>query len=343
MATRTPRPWMRATPSRPNPDDDGLPASRIPLPFTFGDPSGSHSEKYLLTVGPVSVRGTAPTSFSWLNENYGECETKTAILKPGWRYEVRLHHAGTDPAYVQTPRPDYDYTLEIADAPASVAVSDPDGLFGVHSSSDTFTGAGKTATVHVLAPPKITANVDAEFQSYAWMIAKHESKSGSRVYNQFNPSNPLIELPNKTGGANRWGWGIAQIDKGENGDSTAEVYNWHTNVVAMNAILREKKTRDYERFIRYYREAYANDPSTQWVEPSNVTKNVDGYEVTAEMWGVLTLYNGVENVPGQRLPGRPEFRSPLQFDPVTTNWIFHANTNDYVRKVVEDRSKTEVE
>ena len=35
----------------------------------------------------------------------------------------------------------------------------------------------------------ITAHVDPEFQPYAWMIAKHESKLGSRVYNQFNASN----------------------------------------------------------------------------------------------------------------------------------------------------------
>ena len=62
----------------------------------------------------------------------------------------------------------------------------------------------------------ITANVDPEFQPYAWMIAKHESKSGNRVYNQFNPSGSKLELPNKTDGTNSWGWGIAQIDKGRN-------------------------------------------------------------------------------------------------------------------------------
>ena len=111
----------------------------------------------------------------------------------------------------------------------------------------------------------------------------------------------------------------------------------------MNATLRLKKTRDYDRFIGYYREAYANNPSTQWVEPSTVSTNVNGYEVSAEMWGVLTLYNGVEDVPWQQLPGGPEFRSPLQFDPVKTNWIFHANVNDYVRKIAEDRNRTEVE
>ena len=50
----------------------------------------------------------------------------------------------------------------------------------------------------------IDAHVDPEFVDYAWMIAKHESKSGSRVYNQFNPADPLKELPNKTAGQNMW-------------------------------------------------------------------------------------------------------------------------------------------
>ena len=31
-----------------------------------------------------------------VNENYGECEVKTAMLKRGWSYEVRLFHAGTN-------------------------------------------------------------------------------------------------------------------------------------------------------------------------------------------------------------------------------------------------------
>ena len=189
----------------------------------------------------------------------------------------------------------------------------------------------------------ITANVDPEFRPYAWMIAKHESKAGNRVYNQFNPSNPLKELPNKTGGADRWGWGIAQIDRGVNGDSAAEVYDWHENVASMNATLRSKKTRDYDRFIGYYREAYANNPTTQWIEPSTVSTNVNGYEVSAEMWGVLTLYNGAEGVPPQTVGTHVGVQCPLEFCPTTTNWIFHANVRDYVSLVLGDRNKSEVE
>ena len=88
--------------------DGGAPNTRIPLSFYFGDPSASHSEKYRLAVTPTVGAGAAPASFSWLNENYGECETKTAMLKPGWKYEVRLYHAGTN---ISGGSPDYDYEL----------------------------------------------------------------------------------------------------------------------------------------------------------------------------------------------------------------------------------------
>ena len=140
--------------------DEGLPNSRSPVRFTFGDPSGSHSEKYRLEITPVSPRiGDTPRGFAWLNANYGECETKKAMLKPGWKYEIRLFHSGTDPRYNGSPRPDYDYRLRPVtdDLPGNVAFDDPEGLFGDSWASSTFAGEGKVATVYVLAPPEITA------------------------------------------------------------------------------------------------------------------------------------------------------------------------------------------
>ena len=130
--------------------DGGLPNSRISVPFTFGDPSGSVSEKYRLEILPVSGVGDTPRSFLWLNEAYGECETKTAMLKPGWKYEVRLHHAGTSPTYNGTPKPDYDYALTIAGSlPHNVILDDPSSLFGTNENSVSFAGAGKVTTVSV--------------------------------------------------------------------------------------------------------------------------------------------------------------------------------------------------
>ena len=142
--------------------DGGQPNSRVPAPFTFGDPSGSHSEKYTLEVTPVSGDGETPSSFSWLNENYGQCETKIAMLKPGWKYEVRLYHSGTNGS--GDGYPDYDYELDFAgnDTTDGVIKDDPDGLFGTDYTSDSFAGEGKVAYVYALAPPKLVPDYNRD-------------------------------------------------------------------------------------------------------------------------------------------------------------------------------------
>ena len=186
----------------------------------------------------------------------------------------------------------------------------------------------------------ITANVDAEFQSYAWMIAKHESKAGSRVYNQFNPSeNQYKERPNR---GYPYGWGMAQIDRGENGDTTAEVYDWHANVAAMNATLREKRDR-YNVIIWMYRAAYQNDASTHWFEPDNVTTNVNGTIIPARQWAIMTLYNGAMGTHPLPFPGQGDYSTPIHFDPVSTNWVLYTNINNYVPVVFGDANAMEVE
>ena len=127
--------------------DSGAANSRVRMSFYFGDHSGSHSEKYILTVTPVEGRGVRPSSFSWINANYGVCETRTALLKPGWRYEVRLAHSGTKPE-VNT---DYDYTLtQTGELPPNAILVDEDTLFGVDDTSVAFAGEGKVVNVYVL-------------------------------------------------------------------------------------------------------------------------------------------------------------------------------------------------
>lgn len=137
--------------------DGGAPASRVPVAFNFGDPSGSHSEKYRLTLKPIKKpNGTAPSSgeepksFEWVNAEYGECETKTAMLLRGWTYEVRMYHAGTDPEYGSSP--DYDYSLTcIPPTCIGVVADDPEGLFGSNDNSgETYEAEGKTAYILVL-------------------------------------------------------------------------------------------------------------------------------------------------------------------------------------------------
>lgn len=152
--------------SDPNDSGDrGKPNSRAKVSFTFGDPSGSHSEKYSLQITPErGPEGDAqPETLSWLNENYGECETKTVLLKPGWKYKLELHHAGTDPEYKGDPNPDYDYQLEYVAGSdlVGIIVDDPDGLFGGNDNSgESFTGEGKIAYLYVLAPPKLIPDYD---------------------------------------------------------------------------------------------------------------------------------------------------------------------------------------
>ena len=128
--------------------DGGQAGSRVPALFTFGDPSSSCSEKYELVITPNAATGSgsAPHGFTWVNLDYGQCETRTAMLMPGWSYSVRIFHAATN----LSNGPDYDYQLELAQGTSSeVSLSDPDRLFGSHYSSDTFTGDGLVATVSV--------------------------------------------------------------------------------------------------------------------------------------------------------------------------------------------------
>ena len=187
----------------------------------------------------------------------------------------------------------------------------------------------------------ITANVDAEFQPYAWMIAKHESlATGGRVYNQFNPSeNQYKEKPNF---GEPHGWGIAQIDRGRNGDTTAEVYDWHANVASMNATLISKRRR-YNEIIGWYRAAYQDDASTHWIEPDNVLTNVNGTVISGRQWAIMTLYNGAGGTHPVPFAEHADDKTPIHFDPVTTNWVLYTNSNNYVPVVYGDASTTEVE
>lgn len=185
----------------------------------------------------------------------------------------------------------------------------------------------------------ITENVDEELRPFAWKIAKHETIDGRRVYNQFNASqNRFKELPNW---GSPHGWGISQVDRGENGDTTAEVYDWHSNIMAMNAVLREKRT-DAIRFLGYYSSAYSNLPN--WSDPPST--NINGQIVSAEMWSTITLYNGAEGIPVQQTPTHQRgFCSPLRFDPQSGKWIFYQNTRNpnYVRDVMNNSIELEVE
>ena len=113
--------------------DGGASGSRIPLRLYFGDDSGSHSEKYRLTLEPKSGPSgeAAPRTISWLNTHYGAGEWKTAMLKTGWRYEVSMRWVACKNPHDGTSYPNYDYTLKMDDAtkPPCVVLDDPHGIF----------------------------------------------------------------------------------------------------------------------------------------------------------------------------------------------------------------------
>jgi hypothetical protein len=109
--------------------------------------------------------------------------------------------------------------------------------------------------------------------------------------------------------------------------TTVEVWNWHTNVVSMNAKLIEKQAV-YDRFIGYFRDSYGTN--LNWSEPP-AAHTIGNTTLPAEAWGVMVLYNGISGVPASTTPTHqsPAFNSPWTFNPTTGAWAFHDNFQNY--------------
>lgn len=184
--------------------DEGRPDSRVRVTFTFGDPSGSQSEKYRLDVTPVEGVGDRPPSLSWLNEAYGDVETRAAPLKPGWRYEVRLCHAGS-----RYSEPDCDYRLAYeVDGKSSrrVIVEDADGLFGEFDVDmyDVFPGDGKVAAIYVLGLPKVVPDYNRDGRIDQDDAAAQAAGREFRFWiNDDNDSGDINDIKNDVPGAGR--------------------------------------------------------------------------------------------------------------------------------------------
>lgn len=93
----------------------------VDMPFTVSDPSGSHSEKWKLTItgrGPDDTR-----SFGLASPDYGQQAVKTFKLRKWNRYEITIQHAGTDPDYLAEAegKPDYDWEASVDGRPGLVA------------------------------------------------------------------------------------------------------------------------------------------------------------------------------------------------------------------------------
>ena len=130
--------------------DQGEPGSRVPVDFRFGDPSASHSEKYVLSIEPLADDGSVLTfvkAFRWVNAEYGEVETRTAMLRKGFTYRCTLIHAETNPGQ-EAADPDYAWGI----APRSGAggiIEDPTGALGDFS-DDQSVFSGKVCHLCVL-------------------------------------------------------------------------------------------------------------------------------------------------------------------------------------------------
>jgi hypothetical protein len=94
----------------------------VEVPFRVGDPSGSHSEKWKLTIkglGPDDTR-----SFSLASPGYGEMAPPTLFKLRKWnRYEVSVDHVSTKPEYLDSYGvSDYDWEATIDGKPTSGAI-----------------------------------------------------------------------------------------------------------------------------------------------------------------------------------------------------------------------------
>ncbi len=106
-----------------DPSDNGQPppgSELVEVPFSVGDPSGSHSERWQMNIkakGPKDKR-----SFNFVNEEFGTVGTKTFKLRRGNSYEITLLHLATDPQYEMT---DYDWQAQIGGLPSTLVGKTP--------------------------------------------------------------------------------------------------------------------------------------------------------------------------------------------------------------------------
>ena len=181
---------------------------------------------------------------------------------------------------------------------------------------------------------KLFAQAQPGVPWYAWAILQHESRIGSRVYNQFYPEGtsegePVFGPPD--------GWGMAQLDSARGtAISTMEVWNWQSNV--QSAVTQMKANRDrqvpayFEAIQRTFPQAWEAPPSRYSVPGSTTV-------LTAAEASEIQLYNGAAVVRRLRSPfgGESLYLSAWAFDENAspgTRWHFVSNRNDYVRKVI---------
>ena len=122
-------PTNAADDNEPPPPADQM----IEVPFTVGDPSGSHSEKWKMTV-----RGLGPDDFRSLglaSADFGGQASKVFKLRKWNQYEVVIQHLATDPDYLEQndDQPDYDWDAKIDGKPTTRSQAHSDQQTGVNN------------------------------------------------------------------------------------------------------------------------------------------------------------------------------------------------------------------
>jgi hypothetical protein len=187
------------------------------------------------------------------------------------------------------------------------------------------------ATAKSFITTGLAGGANSDVFQFAWAQVQEESRQGSHVYNQFNPSGSTAELPNY--GAPD-GWGIAQLDTPLGvSANTEEVYNWQLN---LNKFYQEidQKIGVQQRFFAAIAAAYPTDTDAQ----NPPTTTLYGTSISALAAGAITLYNGAGGCPYTTVGG-VQYQNPWTFDhtqPSGQKWVYHANVQDYLHKVLQE-------
>jgi len=124
-------------PGDPSDGGESVPASEaVRLTLTIGDPSGSASEQWSLTVGSITLMGPM-----------GDTVSETFTFRRGDSHPITIQHLGTN-----REEPDFDYlaTIEAADDERGVVlIDDPEGILGSHHESSFNFAAGKAASLYI--------------------------------------------------------------------------------------------------------------------------------------------------------------------------------------------------
>lgn len=107
--------------SNPNdPGDGGQPPpadEMVDVPFSVGDPSGSHSERWRMNIqanGPEDTR-----QFGFVSPNFGEMGTQTFKLRRGNSYTITISHVATN----EENGPDYDWQAQVDSKPTTTVLA----------------------------------------------------------------------------------------------------------------------------------------------------------------------------------------------------------------------------